>query len=174
MKQPLTLRHLLFALLAGMLAVFSAGVLAADKSPVTVHYKDPQHFTEVRLARMAGVPESDHYLDVIRSFLEKRGARILKPGQHLDITITDIDLAGEYEPWLGPQMSTIRIIRDIYPPRINLDFTLYAADGSVLRKGSRKLIGMGIMDTVSFSDQDPRRYEKALLQRWLRRGPEHL
>lgn len=179
MTHPQSIRgRWLVALGALLMAFVPVCALASGTSSaaptVSVHYAHPQQFTEARKARMAGVFVQEDYLSILKKYIRKRAARILAPGQRLDITVTDVDLAGEYEPWLGPQMSRIRIIRDMYPPRIDLHFTLYAADGSVLRKGSRKLVGLGVMDSVPASDQEPLRYEKALIDRWLQRGPDHL
>ena len=38
-------------------------------------------------------------------------------GDKLTITFTDIDLAGDFEPWRGPQWDEVRIVKAIYPPR---------------------------------------------------------
>ena len=45
-------------------------------------------------------------------------------GLALEIQVTNIDLAGEFEPWRGPQFDRIRIMRDIYAPRFELTFRL--------------------------------------------------
>lgn len=68
------------------------------------------------------------------------------------------------------------MMRDIYPPRIDLDFTLTDANGKVLRQGSRKLRNLGYLSsgTGMGSNSDSLRYDKALLDRWLRRGPLQL
>lgn len=161
--------------LAG-LSLASAIAMAATPPPenVSVSYKDPQHFTEAK--RSAGVhkEKADAYLEPLRTYIARRAARVLAPGQRLQIVVTDVDRAGEYEPWRGPDFDDVRIIKDIYPPRIDLDFTLYGADGKVLRSGHRTLRNAAFLDTVSAADQDPLRYEKSLIDLWLRKGEEKL
>jgi hypothetical protein len=167
MKSSLLFRHV-FA--AGLLfAVFAAGA-ATPTDHVTVHYKDPQHFSEARSSAGVHLIDTNAYLKPLKAYIAERAARALAPGQRLDIEVTDVDLAGEYEPWRGPRFNDVRVIKDIYPPRIDLDFTLYGADGKVLNEGSRKLRDLGFLNTISATDQDPLRYEKALIDSWLRKG----
>ena len=90
--------------------------------------------------------------------------------------ITDVDLAGDFEPWRGPDFTRVRVIRDIYPPRIDLDFRLIGADGRVLREGKRKLRDPGFLTTgaIGPGSTDPLRYEKRMIDRWFAKGSERL
>ena len=91
-------------------------------------------------------------------------------GQQLAVTITDIKRAGDYEPWHGLQMQDVRFMRDIYPPRVSLQFTLTDAQGQVIDQGERKLVDSSYLyGGTRLSDTDPLRYEKRLLDDWLRR-----
>ncbi len=94
----------------------------------------------------------------------------MQPGQRLDIELTDIKRAGDYEPWHGLQWSDVRVMRDIYPPRINLTFTLYGANGQVVEQGERKLLdGSYLLNSSLGLNTDPLRYEKRMLDDWLHR-----
>ncbi len=171
-------RIALFTLLAacGLATPPLALADAAAPQTVTVTYDHPEHFTETREERaLAPTRASNDYLKTLQSYIEKRGAKMLPPGQRLDVVITDIDRAGSFEPWHGGQMREVRIIKDIYPPRIDLDFKLLDAQGTVIRQGSRKLRDPGFLtsDTAASSD-DSLRYEKRLIDRWLRKGPDKL
>ncbi|NII10866.1 DUF3016 domain-containing protein [Oleiagrimonas sp. C23AA] len=140
-----------------------------------VHYQHPAGFTETKRLHGAGIfNEDDDYLAQLKRYLIKQADGVLAPGQRLEVTITDIARAGSFEPWLGPNFDHVRIIKSIYPPRIELNFTLYGTNGTVLRQGQRKLTNLAFMDTVSSTNQDPLRYEKALIKNWLRRGPDRL
>jgi hypothetical protein len=61
----------------------------------------------------------------------KMGERYVPVGMQLKMKVTDIDLAGGFEPWRGPQFGAIRITREIYPPRISLEFRLIDGSGNV-------------------------------------------
>jgi hypothetical protein len=160
-----------------VLALACTSVRAAPPPPptnVTVHYTDPKLFTETKRSAFAHPIDANGYLGPLKDYIAQRASRILKPGQRLDIKVTDVDLAGEYEPWHGPKLSSIRIIKTRYPPRIDLDFTLYGADGKVLRQGHRTLRDMSFMDHAGLSDNDSLRYEKPMIDRWLRQGADKL
>jgi hypothetical protein len=171
MKSSLLFRLLCVACLA--LASVAAWA-ATPPDNVSVRYKDPQHFTEAKRDFGMHLVKADDYLEPLRTYIAQRASRILAPGQRLDIEGTDVDRAGEYEPWRGPRFADVRIIKDLYPPRIDLNFTLRGADGKVLREGQRKLRDPAFLSHSFGSDQDPLRYEKSLIDSWLRKGAESL
>jgi len=162
----------LFRLLCiAFLALVSVTVQAeTSHDSVSVHYKNPQNFSETKRSFGANRSDADAYLKPLKDYIAERASRILAPGQRLEIVVTDVQRAGDYEPWRGPRFNDVRIIKDIYPPRIDLDFTLYGADGKVLSDGSRKLRNPAFLNGVSAGSQDPLRYEKSLIDSWLRKG----
>ena len=172
------------ALLAALLAVAAlagAPAIAATTSAtapanVSVTYDHPEQFTETRKLRgLAPQLDNDDYLKVLKTWLEKRAGKMLPPGERLDIVVTDIDRAGNFEPWRRGTLREVRIIKDVYPPRIDLRFRLLDANGKVIREGTRKLRDPGFMsDSINTSANDSLRYEKSLLDRWLRKGPDQL
>jgi len=175
MNRRLAMLSLLALLVApGVPAI--AAQATAPPGTVSVSYDHPENFSEARKERgLAPTRESDSYLKTLREYMEKRAARILPPGDHLDIVVTDIDLAGSFEPWHGMQMQDVRIIRSIYPPRIDLHFRLLDADGKVIREGTRKLRDPGFLDSgITAMQNTPLKYEKALIDRWLSKGPDKL
>lgn len=149
---------------------------AASQPRVSVHYVDPDKFSEARQFSQQDSYNDVNYLKLLKSHLIKRATRMLPPGDRLEVTITDIKLAGAYEPWRGPNFRYVRFMKDVYPPRIDLTFKLVDSNGKVLREGSRKLLDLGYLQSglAMPTDTDPLRYDKALIDRWLRRGPEKL
>lgn len=161
---------------AGGLAPTRAAAATDAASRVTVTYADPQNFSENREFGMQHRYTDTDYLAALRTHLSQRAARMLAPGERLEVTLTDIKLAGAYEPWRGPRMSYVRIMKDVYPPRIDLTFKLLGADGTVLRQGSRRLRNLGYLHSglTTPGNTDPLRYDKALLDQWLGRGARNL
>ena len=158
------------------LTLFAAAVGAATAGSVSVRYDHPEKFTETREVRAFAPSRADSgYLDTLKGYIEKRAAPMLAPGQTLDIVITDVDRAGSYLPSVGPGQP-VRIVKDIYPPRITLRFRLLDSQGQVLREGERKLTNLGFMqDTAGgVANTDPLRYEKRVIDRWLAKGPDAL
>lgn len=143
--------------------------LAGD-GPVQVQWTDPAQFTELRQSSNRWEAQRGDWVRQLAEHLRKSADRQLPAGQQLDVTITDIKRAGDYEPWHGPNLSDVRFMRDIYPPRITLQFTLSDAHGQVIDQGERKLVDSGfLLNSTMRNDQDALRYEKRLLDDWLRR-----
>ncbi len=160
-------------LLLSALAWVGAGTVSAldtvkGPSRVEVVFFEPEKFIDVRDSYMGSDKGRDGTLETLKEYLTTRGVRGLLPGQKLAITITEVDLAGDFEPWRGGQWGDVRIVKDIYPPRISLVFRLTNADGTIVKEGKRDLRDLAFMMklTMGFRD-DPLRHEKALLDDWL-------
>jgi len=79
-------------------------------------------------------------------------------------------MAGDFEPWRGAQFQDVRVVKEIYPPRINLSYKLTDASGAVVKEGEESLRDTSFMlTTTPIPNNDSLRYEKALLDNWLRR-----
>jgi len=161
-------------LLTLTLALAGAGAMRAfdpakGVAQTEVTFFEPKNFTDVRDSAM---DSSDSFRDAtlaeLKTYLVRQANRYLTPGQKLTITVTDVHLAGDFEPWRGPRWDDVRIVKDIYPPRIALSFQLTDADGQIVREGKRELTDLAFMMkmTMAFQD-DPLRHEKALLDDWL-------
>jgi hypothetical protein len=158
---------------AGMLLAatpVSAPASQADKTDqrVEVIFDHPEKFTDVKGDSMDSPKGRDIMLDQIRDFLVQSGAELFPAGQKLAITFTDIDLAGEYEPWRGAQWSDVRIVKDIYPPRFNFSYKLTDAAGNVLKEDKVELRDLSFMMRMTISRDDPLRFEKDILGDWVR------
>lgn len=163
--------------IAAALALGLAGPsFATDSAQVTVTYDHPERFTETKETKaFAPMRADDSYLDTLKKYIEQRAGKVLVDGQQLQIVITDVDRAGSYEPWRGPRLSDVRIVKDIYPPRINLHFRLLDASSAVLHEGDRTLRDPAFLSSGgNATSTDSLRYEKHMIDRWLQRGPDKL
>ena len=178
MKPMRTLPLLLAAAIAlgGCASTGGSDMLAADApralpaaGPVSVAWEDPATFTEVRHSGNRWAATEGDWLNNLATYMRKQAEETLPAGHRLELTIVDIKRAGQYEPWHGPNMQDTRIIRDMYPPRMTLRFRELDANGTVLAEGERKLSDPAFMMNASrFNDSDPLRYEKRMIDSWLR------
>ena len=135
---------------------------------VSVVFFEPAHFTDVRDSYPEGSDKGrDATLAELKSHLEKTAVRYLAPGQKLTITVTDVDLAGDFEPWRGPQWDDVRIVKDIYPPSIELSFQLKDGEGNIVQSGKRTLRDLAFQMRLMIDTMDSLRYEKSMLDDWL-------
>jgi len=141
-----------------------------EAGPVSVRWNDPATFAELRHSHNRYEAARGDWLTQLAQYLRKRAETRLAAGERLDLTIVDLDRAGEYEPWHGFNVNDTRIVRDIYPPRMTVQFTHLGADGRVLAQGERKLTDPGFLTGATPIDSsDPLRFEKRMIDSWLRR-----
>jgi len=157
-------------LLALLLAIGTSSAFANSPSRVQVTWAPEQQLSEVRDNQFQrGWLKPKDWEKALGDYLQLRADRLLPAGQRLEIAIDDIKLAGSFEPWLRPALDDARILRDIYPPRMNLHYKLLAADGSTIREGEGKLHDLGYLQRSVNAATDPLRYDKRMLDDWLRR-----
>jgi len=146
-----------------------AAAPADSKARVEVGFDHPEKFTDVKDSSFGSEKGRDSYLALFKEYLQDRAPHYLADGQKLSITFTDIDLAGDFEPARGPDYNDVRIVKDIYPPRLNFTYKVVDASGAVVKEGQEKLIEMAFQMTANpVNNQDSLRYEKAMLDNWLR------
>jgi len=158
------------AVLAGIAsALLSAAAQASDR--VEVGFVHPEKFTDAG-RYWGGDRARETNLAELAQHIEHRAERLLPVGHKLVVSITDLDLAGAYEPWRRGA-GDVRVVRDVYPPRIDLGFHLLAADGATLKQGERRLRDLAFGNGNVVYPGDRLRHEKALLDVWLERelGP---
>jgi hypothetical protein len=136
------------------------------KGNVTVTFKDADKYTDA--FEDASRQTSEHYLSVLAEHLQKVATPRLAEGQKLAVTFTDIDLAGDIRAD-RPQMLDVRLIKEIYWPRVALNFQLTGADGKTVKEGDRSLSDMNFMTNIGIIDRsEPLFYDKELLTQWVR------
>jgi hypothetical protein len=159
---------LLFTLLLSVVSVGSACTDVTTASGpaigIAVVFVQPQHFTDVRYSKAE--PNSLALLGELHTFMCKMGERYVPTGMQIEIKVTDIDLAGAFEPWRGPQFAYVRIIRNIYPPRLSLEFRLTDNSGNVVSAGKREISDIAYQARLVRPSDDYLRYEKDIVRDW--------
>jgi len=167
-------------LFVGAIASFAAigSVIAADAvhkagRQIEVTFASPEKYTDVRDGYTPTDVGRQGILDQIRDYMKVQGQNYVPAGQTLSVTFTDIDLAGDFEPWRGGTNNMdIRVIKDVYPPRIDLTFRLTGPDGAVIKEGKRQLRNLAFMADYAINPRDTLRYEKKLLEDWFKNDIE--
>jgi hypothetical protein len=156
-------------LLASAAALLAAASLdAASTGTTEVTFDHPEKFTDVKDYYMPTDKGRDSILSNIRSFLVQRTEEMLPAGDTLRIRFTDIDLAGDFEPWHGILWEDVRIVKPIYPPAFKFTYSLSDPAGRVIKQGSENIRDLDFQDRIVFDEGDPLRYEKAILSDWAR------
>jgi hypothetical protein len=139
-----------------------------DQSPsrVSVAFIEPEKFTDARRAGLE--PTSSGVLRELERFLIEAGARYVPENMQLNIRITNVDLAGDFELFRGPQADQVRITKGLYPPRIVLEFEVVDSAMKVVKAGNRDLTDIDYQLRSVYPREDYVRYEKDILRDWLR------
>ncbi len=134
---------------------------------VNVSWADPASFSEHSCDFAPGGRDGSWVIDLAK-YTRNRAEKILPAGAHLDVHFIDIDRAGECIPRVGGEQ--IRVIRDVYPPRINLHYRL-SGTGVAAADADAKLLDLAFtMNPPGLpGDSDPLRYEKRMVDDWLRK-----
>ena len=154
--------------LAALLAALLPAAAAAHPQ-VEVSFGDHSKFRDLRISVLTTERDREGLAAELQRHIEREAAGRLAPGTKLKVLVTDVDMAGEYPPVSGSLSRDLRVIKDVYPTRIDLEFQLLRADGSVERSGRRELRDLGFLARATPMSSEPLRYEKALLDDWLRR-----
>jgi DUF3016 family protein len=152
--------------LATAIALTAAGPADAARPRVAVEFVRPEKFADVKASARSS--EAAGLRGEVERVVVETGERLLPPGRSVAIPVTDVELAGEFEPRRGPQFAHTRFMREVFPPRIELEFRVQDALGRVLAEGRRTLRAPLYLTRSVRAADDRLRYEKSLLADWLR------
>lgn len=156
-------------------ALFAAllPALAAAQPAVDVRFGELEKFTDFRLTTSGEERERPDLADELRLYLVRRAPAFIPADARLEVTITDVDMAGEFRPSRRSPHSMLRVVRGVYTPRIDLQFRLIGRDGRVLLEGSREERDPSFLTSTRGRRDEVLAHEKALLNRWLAREFPH-
>jgi hypothetical protein len=167
-SQPMKMLRL-FPVALGMAAACALPPDTAKLPPRTeVVFDHPERFRDIRDKEHPTEKGQDAILRSIRDYLVSRTAPMIPEGYKLTIRFTDIDLAGDFEPWRGQQWDEVRIVKQLYPPALKFTYSVTDPSGKVVREGSENILDINFQLRVLLDTQDPLRYEKDILGDWAR------
>ena len=148
-------------------SLLAAAVLLASGAAwadVSVTFVKPEEFVDVPRNGIERDRTLKDFSDYFASLNKK-----LPAGQNLRVEILDIDLAGRM--WPRRAGDDIRVMNGGADwPHIHLRYTL-EQNGQVLRSGDEHISNMMYQQSLNrYSDGDPLRYEKQMLDEWFNKS----
>lgn len=150
----------------------TAGAIHSEKivtheGAVKITWQDPDSFRDVK----ASGPDQSRFkkqtFDVLTRSLAKEAQTVLKPGQTLSLVVTDLDLAGDVRPSFGKAISDIRLVKEIYTPKISFRYKV-SDEGRTVLSGEERLSDISFMRKIRGRKDKPYAYESRLLVDWMR------
>lgn len=133
---------------------------------VEVKWTDPDKYVDIR----SGNENRKGFRERTFKNLDKHFAKLaqsLPENQLLKIEVTDLDLAGDEN--IGG-INRIRIIKEVYFPRIKFSYHLEGADKTTIIAGEINLKDMNFMLTNNLKyRRDSLGYEKKMLDDWFKK-----
>lgn len=166
-------RTTVFAVIAGFL-ILLLGATPAVAAEVKISYDEPEKFSDMGDGRRFDKSTFERFKAAMEDAFRDVANRHLDAGAILEVTFLDVDLAGETEPWMGPAMEDVRIVRDIYPPRLKFRFIVRDEAGEKVKEGTAQisdnafLWNIGTATTNAFARTFV--YESDLIETWARRN----
>ena len=140
MITAMKMKHFVCSLVTAMVAV---GTACAGQ--VKVSWQEPDNYTDIR--------EGNELRDSFRQGLFRDFemlftdlARKLPDGYVFDVTVTDVDLAGEVNGMHWGLWPDIRVIKALYWPRMSFDYKLTDSTGQMLASGHEDIKDMAFFE----------------------------
>ena len=147
-------------LIAGM------ATLAANGA-TNIIWDSPENFRDIKYFDSDSEKSRSIVMKDLEKYFIREANRVLTPGHSLTIKVTDVDLAGEFEPWRF-HLDDTRIIKSVYPARLAFDYAVTAEDGTVVAEGSELLRdNLHIAPMHLRNEEHP--YVKDLFRTWVRK-----
>ncbi|MFY8207383.1 MAG: DUF3016 domain-containing protein [Arenimonas sp.] len=160
MKTPIALHTAVLALVLAVPATAMAG-------EAKMSLQNPDKFTDIEPGN--GTDKSFRK-GLQRAFTAElaKSAKALPAGQTLEVTFTDIDLAGEVDPVELPGGYQLRLLKDVYFPRLQFDYRVLDAAGAVVseQKGVELKDMSYLFGPRSSTTSTSFYYETRMLREW--------
>lgn len=141
---------------------------AVPRATATVELIEPEKFTDFKSSHLGGSAETRHLTRELQRETNRLAAKHLPAGYRVMLRITDIDMAGEYEPERGSPSDQVRIMRGVYTPKIEFAYSVTDAEGNVVASGERRLTDVGYEMRLRSPRRDELMIETELLADFFR------
>jgi len=156
-----------------LIAVFSIMLLptlAMAGGSAEVHWSDPARYTDIMASSGSQEEFQASTFKELEDSIQKLAAS-LPDGQKLEMTVTDLDLAGDVKlTGARTQHQDVRVVKDSYPARMKFHYRLLDASGNVLKEGDEKLQSRTMSAAMRTSSGEPLGMEKRMIRNWFKRS----
>lgn len=154
--------------ICGFAALLCSTIYSAElhSAEVEVKWQQPEKFTDIQPANDNRKVYRERVMKKFDEFFQQLAAK-LPEGYSWQVTVTDIDLAGDVDYFAGGAGNALRIVKDLYSPSIKFNHVLRDNFGEELLNEEEKLRDLGFMQTIGQNtNSNDFHYEQTMLQNW--------
>ena len=147
-------------------------VAIAQAGTINVEFQEVDKYTDFSVSGLSEEKTLGIFESELEGELKRFSERYIVGDYTLLIVFKDIDMAGDIQPWRNRHSADIRYIERVYPPRMELAYTLTDADGKVVAEGEETIADIAF----DFNILAPIRsqsmsffYEINMLEDWIRK-----
>lgn len=138
---------------------------AAD---VKVNWQDPDQYTDIRPTNETKDAFRKRVFEALDEVF-RDNAKALPEHYLLEINVTNLDLAGDTNILQSRHGNDIRLIKDIYWPRMSLQYTLKNEQGVVISQGKADLADINFLFTHRIiASHTGFEYEERMINNWFK------
>ncbi|MEM9157934.1 MAG: DUF3016 domain-containing protein [Verrucomicrobiota bacterium] len=136
---------------------------------VSIDFERPEKFTDIEAGALTTEKEQEYILSRISDAFTDGAKRYLPNGYSIEISVNDVDLAGAIEPWQY-RYDDVRIMREIYPPRLKFDYAIRDANNEIVSDGYVNLKDYNyLLNPLRFTSQERTAFHvTSLVKDWLK------
>ena len=152
-----------------VVAIVCALTLNVQAGEVKVNWQQPEKYTDIRAGNESQDYFTAHVIKELTLVLAELAKKI-PDDMTWNVTITDLDLAGDVHPVARMGGHDIRIIKDLYWPRMSLHYIVTDPKGAVVAEGKDDISDMNFLAGAYLIPMTSDfRYEEKMLRTWFSR-----
>jgi hypothetical protein len=149
-------------------------VARVELSQVEVTWDNYGKYTDIKPVNQSRTKFANRVFSELTEYMQEL-VEEMAPGQKMLMTVTNLDLAGQVFPanfvGLGSGGDDVRLVKNIYIPRIAFSYELHDKNGNVVSAADVDLKDMGFNNRHNpFFSHEFLRYEKNMLRSWFKRN----
>lgn len=157
------MKKVLFSLM--LTSMIASPVFAGEAK---VNWQEPEKYTDIR----PGNESRENFKErIFKEFnlMFSTMAKKLPDGYQMEITVTDLDLAGDVNGMYSRLGRDIRVVKELYWPRMSFFYTLKNEKNEVVASAKEEVKDMNFMNSIGIhASGNSFDYEEKMLNDWFK------
>jgi hypothetical protein len=137
----------------------------AMNAAVVVEWVNPESYKDAYYSNVKSDKSRQIVLDQLKDFIVKQAAPKIKDSWTLKISVSRLDLSGEFEPWTDHP--DIRVMKGAYFGEIAFSYTLADDKGAVQREGKATLTNKLLIPPEQQYKDEIEPYLRTTIRDWI-------